>query len=815
MAININKINSKFEKAGKSVIKFRNLNILLFIILAVFSWSNLKNLKPSYSNDSWYMDDDPVIRLEERFDSIFGNNSVCAVLAESEDIFTKQNLENIRELGFEIKEKVPFADEVISVSDMEFIEGEDESIIIDQLVPDPVPSDKASLEKIREKALFKKSVKNRIISEDSTESWIILRLGEYPENHENNQDYINYIKAEAEKYPELYKGIKTDKAMDPENLAGVIFKRIVNSKNYPSLKLTPAGLPVLVSDKRDYFMKESPRLVLTGILASVIILIIALRSFRGVIFPVISSILSMIITFGIEGFFRTEFDPSLISVPLFLGLAVSIGYSVHIFTFYRQELVISLCRKKAAVKAVRDAGWPLLFTALTTIAALLSFQFINVQTLRWIGNTSALMVASTYFMSVILFSSLLSYGKVKPGFSAKSSSFTEFLSRKLPLTDKIVSGSPKKIILIYIIITVIAVSGFFMVEVSFDISKTMGDKVEYVKRNLHVGNSDTGSIYSYDIGIEFREADAVKDPENLKKLEKLVTAVESYRLTKKTSSILDVLKDVNQVLNEDNEEFYRLPETRNMAAQLLLLYENAGGTEAEKWFDYDYQRYHIKVDLNYYNSKEAVREFAQIRDMGRALFPDADLFLYGNMIKFTEMQQRISWGQIKAFLIAMAVISLLMMLVFGSITTGLIGMIPNISPALIIGGIMGFFDIPLDMMTCTIIPMLMGLAVDDTIHFINHVQLGRQIHGDTQKSIKETFRKAGPALLMTSVILIINFSVYITSSAKLYQHFGILISAGIISALLSDFFVTPVLLKMNYRRKDIETAGIKKAESLS
>ena len=803
MAVNINKINSKFGKAGEIIIKFRNPGIILFILLAVFSWSNLKNLKPSYSNDSWYMEDDPLIKLEERFDSIFGNNSVCAVLAESDDIFTKQNLENIRELGNEIKEKVPFADEVISVSDMEFIEGGNESIIIGQLVPDPVPSDQQSLEGIREKALLKKTVKNRIISEDSTESWLILRLGEYPEKYEHNQEYISYIKNEAENYPELYKGINTDKAPDPENLAGIIFKRVVNSKNYPSLKLRPAGLPVLVSDKRDYFMKESPRLVLTGILASIIILIIALRSFRGVIFPLISSVLSMIITFGIEGFFRTEFDPSLITVPLFLGLAVSIGYSVHIFSFYRQELFLSRCRKRSAVKAVQQSGWPLLFTALTTIAALLSFQFINVKTLRWIGNTSALMVASTYLLSVILFPSLLSYGKAGKSVSGGGRSVTGFLSRKLPLADRIVSEKSKTVLLVYIIITLISLSGFFLVEVSFDISKTMGDKVEYVKRNLHVGDSDTGSIYSYDIGIEFSEADAVKNPENLKKLEKLLAAVESFKLTKKTSSILDLMKDINQVLNENNEKYYSLPETKNMAAQLLLLYENAGGTEAEKWFDYDYKRYHIKVDLNYYNTKEAVKEFNQIRNLGEKLFPDAELFLYGNMIKFTEMQDRISWGQIKAFLIAMAVISVLMMAVFGSITTGLIGMIPNITPALIIGGIMGYFDIPLDMITCTIIPMLMGLAVDDTIHFINHVQLGCQMHRDIEKSIKDTYRKTGPALLMTSVILIINFSVYISSSAKLYQHFGFLISAGIISALLSDFFVTPVLLKMEYRNKKL------------
>jgi predicted RND superfamily exporter protein len=128
----------------------------------------------------------------------------------------------------------------------------------------------------------------------------------------------------------------------------------------------------------------------------------------------------------------------------------------------------------------------------------------------------------------------------------------------------------------------------------------------------------------------------------------------------------------------------------------------------------------------------------------------------------------------------------------------LIGIIPNISPALAVGGIMGYFNIPLDMIMSTLMPMLLGLAVDDTIHFINHGKYEFQKTKNYNCAVKNTFRTVGKSLLMTSVVMIVNFSAYTTSIAKLYVNFGILASAGIFAALISDLFVTPVCLKLTH-----------------
>jgi predicted RND superfamily exporter protein len=187
-------------------------------------------------------------------------------------------------------------------------------------------------------------------------------------------------------------------------------------------------------------------------------------------------------------------------------------------------------------------------------------------------------------------------------------------------------------------------------------------------------------------------------------------------------------------------------------------------------------------------------DFDNERTMGRKV-PYVDR-MSGSIAKYTDMMYKVSVGQVKAFLIAMLIIAVLMMIVFGNVKVGLVGLIPNVSPGLAVGGVMGILGIPFDMMTAVIIPMLMGLAVDDTIHFMNHVKYEYQKSGDYALSIEHTFRTVGKSLFMTSLILILNFAAYLTSIVKFYIHFGILAGVGILVALLADYFLTPVCLNI-------------------
>ncbi len=816
MGLNLHKINQRFAKIGERIVKMRWLNIALFLLIMVVSFAGLKKIKTDTSNDNWFLENDPALIAQEEFEDIFGNSDYAAVLVETDDIFQPEVLNKIRELSNEMEYYIPLADEVLSITHFEFSLGTEYGMEIIDLIPAEIPTDKAELEKLRQLALSKQNLAGKLLSKECDQTWIMLRLKTFPENWETDKEYLQFIQRTAEEFPQFFEGFDTSKPESPEIIVGHVFKQITDQEKYQILNPKRAGMPVVNYEKRIWFEKETPRLMGLALLLAVMVLIIFLRSLRGVIFPIISAISSMIIIFGIQGYMGIKMDPSMISLPMFLGFAVSVGYSIHVFTFYKRAVREGENPKQAAIFSIEETGWPILFTALTTIVALMSFLFVAVKPLRWIGLTSASLVLITYFLTLILLPSLLSFGKKKKTAKYVGKKKTPLLERSMGKLNDCIVKRPIPILIAFGIIIIVCIWGLTKVEVSFDIKRTMGDKIPYAKRLLYIGDSKIGSIYSYDLGIEFPNPGDAKIPENLRKFEILEYEVKALKLTKKTSSLLDIVKDINQVLNEGNPEFYKIPsidditEYREMdlsqdekneiekqiIAQIMLLYENAGGSEAERWLDYDEQRLHIMVELKNYNSTELEHELAYISKRTNELFPEAHLIKAGTLAKYTAMQDIVAFGQIKSFLIALGLIAVLLIFVFGSIKTGLIGIIPNIAPALVVGGIMGFADIPLDMMTVTIMPMLLGLAVDDTIHFINHSHLEFDRTGSYHSAIRRTFIIIGSALFATSAVLVLNFSAYLTSDAKVLSHMGLLASSGIAAALLADFFVTPILLKM-------------------
>ena len=417
-------------------------------------------------------------------------------------------------------------------------------------------------------------------------------------------------------------------------------------------------------------------------------------------------------------------------------------------------------------------GWPVLFSALTTFAALLSFLAIPMQPMRFIGIATSSCVMLAFFIAITLMPVLLSFGKNGKPHPKVQETGGRWLDHQLGRLGESVLRHGTLILWIAGLLTAALIYQFTKIETAFDIERTMGRKIAYVNNLLEVGESELGSIYTYDVMIDLPEDGLTKSPAMLVRLDSLAQKAESYKLTKRTTTVLNILKDLNQTLHEGDAAYYRIPTNPEEVAQLLLLYENAGGSEAEYWIDYDYRRLRLMVEISSFDSGEVEREL----------------------------------NDIVSFAISLLIIGILMMLVFGSVRIGLSGLIPNITPALVVGGLMGWLGYPLDMMTATIMPMLLGLAVDDTIHFINHGHLEFDRRGNYRDAILRSFRTIGTPIILTSVVICANFAIYMTSEGLSFIHMGLLSVAGIVSALVADLCVTPVLFqKFRLFGKEIET----------
>lgn len=769
----IEKINERFGVFAGWLLRMRWWVLAAFAAVIVLSVMGVKQMVVQTSFDDYFIEGDPMLVKTDEFKSHFGNDYFVGVLTKCDNHFTKENLETLRLLSNELLDSLSYAEKITSLTDIEFLVGNDDGMAIEQIVPEEIPSDIAGLDEIKRLAYSKPEVTRKLVSKDGTLSWIVIKLRPFP------ADSV----------------WKKETSVSPDILTGAEVDRIIHKPQYASLSPKATGMPYVSQQKITFIGTEMGRLVKFAILISILVMLIMTRSVRGGIAPFVGTFGGLLITFGIAGALGLYVDSSTTIIPVILAFAVSIAYNIHLFSFFGKRMMIHGRRRQAVIETFTETGWPVFFCGLTTIVSLLSFLVVPIRPVAFIGIHTSLCVLFVMLTTMLVTPVLLSFGRDKqprPGFTDNSDTRWSRMMVRIGAFDL---RHGKTIVSVFALLCIVLGIGVWRVEPAFDMERTMGDGVPYVKKLLEVSHSELGSLYSYDLMIEFPEDGQAKQPENLRRLEELTRLTEEYPLTKRTTSILDILKDLNSTLNSGSKSFYAIPDTEDEVAQMMLLYENAGGTESEYWMDYDYRRLRLMVEMANYNSGEAERELADIEQRAASLFPGAKVTAVGNLPQFTTMMQYLVRGQIQSFLLSVLIIGVILMIVFQSFRIGLIGLIPNLFPAVCVGGYMGWMGIPLDMMTACIIPMMLGMAVDDTIHFINHSKLEFDRTAQYHTAIRRTFRVVGVAILTTSIITSAVFAGFMESCCLQFFNFGWLAVIGILSALAADLFITPVLVK--------------------
>ena len=770
----IERINELFARYAEQLLRARWWTLGAFALVIVLSVIGMNRMVKETSFDDYFIEDDPMLVKTEEFKSHFGNDYYVGVLTKCDNHFTKEHLTTLRALSNELLDSLSYADKVTSLTDIEFMVGSDEGMTIEQIVPDEIPdNDTPAMDSIKARAYSKPHVARKLISEKGDLSWIMVKLRAFPKDS-------------------VWKKTST---VAPDIITGQEVERIIKKPEYASLHPQGTGMPYVTNCKTVYIGKEMGRLMMIATLICMVVMLCMTRSLRGVLAPIISVIGGLFITYGIAGFTQMYVDSTVLMIPTILSFAVAIAYNIHIFSYFRGRMRIHGERRKAVVETIKEIGWSVFFCGFTTLVSLLSFLVIPIRPMHCVGIISSMSVLFVLLTSLIVTPVLLSFGKnQRPVEGFTEDSDTRWTRVMVQLCDKVLRN-PKKIGYSFLVICLLLCVGLWKIEAAFDIERTMGTKVDYVKEVMDVGRSELGSLYSYDLIVELPNDDEAKEPKNLQLLDELQQKVNGYDMTKRTTSILDILKDLNQTLNNGDNAYYRIPDSEEEVAQMILLYENAGGTESEYWVDYDYRRLRLMVEISDFNSAQVERELARIQADAEQLFPEAKITVVGNIPQYVTMMQYLVRGQMLSFVISILIIGVILMIAFQSIRVGLIGLIPNMMPAIFVGGYMGWMGIPLDMMTATLLPMMLGMAVDDTIHFINHSKLEYDRTCDYQTAIRRTFRVVGVAIVITSIITSAVFASFCTSACTMCLNFGLMAIIGILSALTADLLVTPILVK--------------------
>jgi predicted RND superfamily exporter protein len=772
----LNGINRHFAQLAAFQIRRRRFLIAGLAVFTLAGFAGLPRMTAGDSMDDWFDDFDAIQINTDRFEELFGNEDQALALIRAEDVFDPEVLTMIRDLGAELLEKVPYAKDLRSLTDMSVVFGTEEGIEVKNPFEEGIPPAGPELEEKRSYIMSRASLVNMLVSDDCRETWLALSLHNYEGENEVEAMYS----------------------------VGKAAMEIITDPKWrsPAYTISPAGMAYTEWEEHLTVMDETIRRIAGGFIVAMLCLVFFTRSLRGVVIPVITTIGGIGSVFGYMAHLGIPADSNMMTLPVLLAMGLSIGYAIHLINAFKRHFRLLGKRQDALIAAAGETGWPILFTAVTTIASLLSFLFAGIGALRWVGCASALAVLAVYLYVMLLTPALFSFGKDGDPPAAGAENRGTPADRWFYCLGEWLLGRRVAVIVFSFLAIALFVPGILGITVNLDYFSVMGKRIPYIARLAEMLETKIGSLYTYSVMIHSDEPDLFKNPARMKSLDALCEDLGSLDLTKvsgsraRVTAVTEIVKEMNRTLNGDDPGFYALPDDPDLLAQLLFLYEISGGRDLYNRVSEDFSAAAITVELAGYNANRIARTVKDAEAAARRRFPGENVAVVGMIASFVEMNNKVVYGELKSFAGSLAIIFILLALVFGSLRVALIGMIPNIAPIIIIGGIMGYAKIPLDMLTMTIMPMLLGIAVDDTIHFITHIRLELERTGSYRQGTLNSFAKIGKTLGTTTAILCAMFFVYALSPIAMLFHVGVLAIIGMAAALLADYTLTPLLAFM-------------------
>jgi len=278
----------------------------------------------------------------------------------------------------------------------------------------------------------------------------------------------------------------------------------------------------------------------------------------------------------------------------------------------------------------------------------------------------------------------------------------------------------------------------------------------------------------------------------------------------KALAITTLLKEIHQALHGNDPAFYKIPDNEKLIPQEFLLFTNTGSDDIDNLTDsqYRYARITLKVPW-----QDALLYIPFIRDVTER-FSDTftkrrleggdpmQVTATGIMSLFGRIIHAAMYSAAQSYAIALVVITFMMILLIGNLKLGLISMIPNLAPIITVLGLMGWLSINLDMFTMLIGSIVIGLAVDDTIHFMYNFKRYYTQTGDLHEAVENTLLTAGRAMLTTSVVLSIGFFIFMFAAMNNLFYFGLLAGSAVLLALGADLLLAPALMTLVIYKKD-------------
>ena len=765
------------------VIRFRWLIIISSVLLTVLMAMGMKNLAFNPDSRVFFSEQNPQLIALEELENTFtkSENIYIAIRPADGDVFNQKTLGLINVLT-QACWQIPFSNRVDSITNFQHMAVDGDDLSVDDLVTDAASLNDVDLRAIRDIALNEHSLVHNLINPAGTVAGININVIKPGESLEEVPTIVAYVNDLLDQY----------------------------RKQYPQHHFYLSGS--VPFDQAFSQVSQDDSATLVPLMYMIIILGVGLLllSFNASFVTLVVISLSTVFAMGVMGYAGIMITSPTAIAPIII-MTLAIADSVHILTTLFAEMRRGMDKQTAILESLRINIKPVFVTSLTTAIGFLSMNSSDVPPFRELGNIVAVGVMAAFVFSVVLLPAMISVlpVRIKSTQLVKKTLSDRFANFVIDNRKWLLAGTSVAMLLL--------VLGIFRIELNDNF-------IEYLDENYRI-RQDTELIASEQVtgldiieySISSGQSSGISTPEYIANLDKLGKWFEQQPDVMTVATFADVMKRLNQKMNGDDPAYYSAPESVELGAQYLLLYELSlpYGLDLNNRIDIDKSKTRMTVIMQRTSAKKLRQLDEQAREWMQQNLPPS-MYSYGSglSVVFAHISKRNIDSMLIGIAAALVLISLVLIFALGSIKYGLLSLIPNLLPAILAFGLWGYLEAKVGLAVAVVAAISLGIVVDDTVHFLTkYLRAKRDKNMHTEDAIKFSFHTVGAAILITSITLVAGFSVLAFSGFYVNYTMGVLTVIAVIFALITDFLFLPPLLiavdKAKEKREEKKTGSFR------
>lgn len=747
------------------VLRHRWLIVIASLLVTALFGYQFKYMKTTDDMKVFFKNDNPQVIALEKFKNTYGEtqNAYIAIAPNDKNIYTREHLALLEEFTAKAWQ-IPYSSRVDSLQNFQRTRVDGDQLTVANAFDDAKNLSDDSIAELRNYASNHSVLADLLVARDGAIASVVINLNirDGEGAHEKREEVMNSIdKMLAEmnqKYPDVtfYKtgGVYVNKAF-----------------NEAMLKDAFALLPLMV-----------------GLM--IVFMVIFLRSFAAMLGTLLVVICSVIMAVGgavISGITMTNVTAM---APIVI-LTVGVADSIHIIISMFHMMAHGKSKDEAILETMRINHMPVFLTSFTTVIGFLSLNTNESPPFRDMGNEVSIGVVAAYLMSVFFLPAFLSLVPMKA---------RKMMDEDTPALERFgmfVTQNYKVVFAVALAVIAAVSSQIPRLEFNDMFLEYFDKTIEFRRTNDFLVEHMVGLV-AYDYDIDSGEEGGINKPDYLRDLAKFREWLLTQPKVQYVGSYDNIVFEINKTMHGDEDAYYRAPETRELASQYLLMYEMSlpMGREISNSISDDRRRTRLTLFLENSKTSEIIGLTEKAEQWAKDNAPNIQVSPgIGETVMFAHIAKRNIVSTINGSFVALFLISALLIFTLRSFKLGMLSLIPDILPLLMAFGAWAILVGELGMSGGCVLVISLGIIVDNTIHFFSkYLTAKREMNKNTEEAIHYAFRTVGLALLVTSAILVLGFSMLYGSAFKPTKDMGLLVSLTVGFALIATYFVIPPLL---------------------